>query len=61
MTISEILQSVLVFHVNAFYGLIFFFQANFFLLLGLPAAVYLAWVEIRAKSVLSADDKRRVT
>jgi len=61
MTVSEIFQSVFVFHVNAFYGIIFFLQANFFLLLSLPAAAYLAWTEMKAKAALSADDKRRVS
>jgi len=60
MSVGEILQSVLVFHVNAFYGIIFFFQANFFLLLGLPAAAYLAYSEIKAKTFLETDDKRRL-
>jgi len=60
MSVSEILQSALVFHVNAFYGIVFFMQANFFLFLGLPAAAYLAYSEIRAKTSLEIDDKRRL-
>jgi len=60
MSVFEILHSALVFHVNAFYGIVFFMQTNFFLFLGVPAAAYLAYSEIRAKTSLEIDDKRRL-
>ena len=58
--VSSFIDSFLVFHVNAFYAIVYFLQNNFFFLFVIVAIFYLVLQELIIKNGKYVDDERRI-